>query len=283
MADVLFAGSLGDTASMHMSTLIDSIGRGDFFPDLLRVLHTMGGAEHCAIYQLTQGKLSALGWGSWDGSQTAQDRVTRYVGLQYWRQDPALSELQLSSGGSDLSVVRTDPGHLPSEVRSQFYSDIRDRMVICGQRCETSYCLSVLRSDRTGAFAAAEFASLASMGALLISLIIKHSEVLSRRPHLALSSLAEIENCMLVNGGLSRRESEVCARTLFGISSTGIALDLGIGEETVKTYRNRAHQKLGVGSPREVLIWYLSLWSSWDANDQPALLLNSPLVLNKYR
>jgi DNA-binding CsgD family transcriptional regulator len=78
----------------------------------------------------------------------------------------------------------------------------------------------------------------------------------------ALRSLDVIEKCIAVQAAMPRRESEVCARILYGLSTTGIALDLGVGEETIKTYRKRAYHRLGIGSERELLNWYLHLWSS---------------------
>src|SRR5690606_16731246 len=60
-----------------------------------------------------------------------------------------------------------------------------------------------------------------------------------------------------------KREVEVCARILHGMSSIGIALDLGVSEETVRTYRKRSYQRLQIASERELLVWYLDLWSTW--------------------
>ena len=57
----------------------------------------------------------------------------------------------------------------------------------------------------------------------------------------------------------------MCARILYGLSSVGIALDLTVSEETVKTYRKRAYQRLAIGSERELLTWYLAHWSRWSA------------------
>ena len=74
---------------------------------------------------------------------------------------------------------------------------------------------------------------------------------------------AEIESCLVVTSVLPRREVEVTARILYGPSSIGIALDLGVSEETVKTYRKRAYHRLGIGSERELLTWYLARWSHW--------------------
>src|SRR5262249_55197346 len=78
----------------------------------------------------------------------------------------------------------------------------------------------------------------------------------------ALSSLPAISQCLHDAGELSQRETDVCARILYGLSYYGIALDLGIGKESVMTYRKRAYKRLGIGSQRELLIWYLARWSS---------------------
>jgi DNA-binding CsgD family transcriptional regulator len=96
---------------------------------------------------------------------------------------------------------------------------------------------------------------------LLVSLVAKHAEIIGAARSLAHapSSLDLIIQCMADTPNLSRREIDVCARFLYGMSSIGIELDLGIGEESVKTYRKRAYQRLGIGSPRELLTWYLDL------------------------
>jgi DNA-binding NarL/FixJ family response regulator len=81
----------------------------------------------------------------------------------------------------------------------------------------------------------------------------------------ALTSLDVIEK-RLTQGEpeLPRREMQVCARILYGMSSTGIALQLGIGEETVMTYRKRAYQRFGIACQRALLIRYLRLWNHDD-------------------
>lgn len=91
----------------------------------------------------------------------------------------------------------------------------------------------------------------------------RHADIRQTRPNVAqaLTSLEEIENCIVATGVLPRREAEVSARILYGLSSVGIALDLSVSEETVKTYRKRAYQRLAIGSERELLTWYLARWS----------------------
>jgi len=45
---------------------------------------------------------------------------------------------------------------------------------------------------------------------------------------------------------LTTQELNICSRLLRGMSHAGIAADLNIKESTVKTYRNRAFERLGI-------------------------------------
>jgi DNA-binding CsgD family transcriptional regulator len=60
--------------------------------------------------------------------------------------------------------------------------------------------------------------------------------------------------------GLSVRELQVSARILFGISALGISIDLGLGEDTIATYRKRLYARLSIGSRHELMQKYLSLF-----------------------
>ena len=52
--------------------------------------------------------------------------------------------------------------------------------------------------------------------------------------------------------GLSQREADVTSRIVLGYSTTAIALDLNIAENTVSTLRRRAYEKLGICSQNEL-------------------------------
>ncbi|MBS0449667.1 MAG: hypothetical protein JSS14_00010 [Proteobacteria bacterium] len=75
-----------------------------------------------------------------------------------------------------------------------------------------------------------------------------------------ISSLSNIEACISGGSPWPRREGQVCARILYGLTTTGIALDLGVSNETVKTLRKLAYRRLGTGSERELLQGCLILW-----------------------
>ena len=65
------------------------------------------------------------------------------------------------------------------------------------------------------------------------------------------SKLVVIEKILHVEG-LTPRESDVTARIVLGYSTTAIALDLNIAENTVSTLRRRAYAKLSICSQNEL-------------------------------
>ena len=110
--------------------------------------------------------------------------------------------------------------------------------------------------------------SLAQAGALLAVNLYRHHEL---RPfaddefdaacHVAPLLLACVERhlALQVNvsapslmQGLTPREREVCERLLKGWTHDGIAADLGVSAATVKTYRDRAFERLGIHHRNEL-------------------------------
>jgi DNA-binding NarL/FixJ family response regulator len=55
---------------------------------------------------------------------------------------------------------------------------------------------------------------------------------------------------------LPAREKEVCVRLLLGMSYDGIASDLGLSVSTVKTYRMRAFERMGIHFRSELFSLY---------------------------
>ena len=53
--------------------------------------------------------------------------------------------------------------------------------------------------------------------------------------------------------GLSPREEEVVNLALSGLDSPAIAAELGLTDNTVRTYKKNAYKKLGVHSKQEIV------------------------------
>lgn len=266
-------------SSRSISLLVESIGHDSFGPVLAQFLNDICGADHFAAFRFSQDDLREVAASCVEPKFTARDRVESYIKQGWWKQDPAMTEaqrcLQGPSPTSFIHVDLNDKGYI--KLRSSVYPHIRDRILLCGRSANASLGLSVLRSDPHSPFSMDSIERLASSADLLVAILGKHSNICQSHPNAAtsLTNLTDIENCISSNKILPRREMEVCSRILYGISSVGIALDLSVSEETVKTYRKRAYQRLNIGSERELLTWYLTRWSQsieqrFQANTEPA-------------
>jgi DNA-binding CsgD family transcriptional regulator len=243
--------------SICLSEVIETIGFESFADRMLAGLAQAFDARHCAFFQMRDRELTQIGAAAVLGAEMPpKSELTPY---EIKRQ---LSQLRSSEAQVDIHSVAAVGASREGSGRLQ-------RVMISARKSNLLYCLRFLRSASDGNLSESKVERLRSVADLLISLIARHDGLLARRPNLtpALTSLEEIQDCVLGATDLSRREGEVCSRILYGLSSYGIALDLGIGKESVMTYRKRAYHRLGIGSQRELLMWYLALWTALRGRD----------------
>jgi DNA-binding CsgD family transcriptional regulator len=267
--------TLGPSRSRSVADVVDASGTDRFGAALLNHLQEACRADYCAVFRVGPEAPMELATGSGDGSQVARQRVASYLERKVWTRDPAMVYAQSRLGAQEPMLMRVDVAHVGDEVmRETIWPRIRDRLVVAGRSGDCTYSMSILREGR-GGFTQAEIERVADSADVLISLLAKHAELTgtpSRDVAGVISSLPEIEACIAALSPLTRREAEVCARILYGLTTTGIALDLGVSNETVKTFRKLAYRRLGIGSERELLQWYLALRSRWEAAaDAPPL------------
>jgi len=257
----------GRSPAGSLAHLVDAIGNDRFGPALASYLHGLCGADHFAAFRLGRDELREVAACCVEPEHTARDRVESYVNQGLWKHDPAMTEAQRCVQGPSTTIIHVDfSDDSYTALRPRVYPHVRDRILLCGRSANGAFGLSVLRSDPHAPFASDAIEKLSQSGDLLVALLGKHADICQRRPDVAsaLTGLPDIESCIVATSDLPRREAEVCARILYGLSSVGIALDLSVSEETVKTYRKRAYQRLAIGSERELLTWYLARWSRWN-------------------
>ncbi|NDZ18149.1 hypothetical protein C7T35_35875 [Variovorax sp. WS11] len=258
----------GPTPETSLARLVDSMGNDRFGPALAAYLHALCGADHFAAFHLGRDELREVAACCVEPERTARDRVDSYVKQGLWRHDPAMTEAQRCVESATATLIHVDfRDHGYDDLRPRVYPHVRDRILLCGRSGNGAIGLSVLRGDPHSPFAQEAIEKLSQTAELLVAMLAKHADVCQSRPNVAqaLTALADIEHCIVATSPLPRREAEVCARILYGLSSVGIALDLSVSEETVKTYRKRAYQRLAIGSERELLTWYLARWNHWSA------------------
>lgn len=249
-----------------LASLIGAIGEASFENKLLLFLNSVCRAEHLTLFRLGPDHPSDVVSVSLDGTDVAHRKANLYRSGKFWKLDPLMVQAQKLRQGPDVKLLHLDIGTLPSgDLRDVVYHRMRDRLLICGRNNQDALALSILMSDRQGKCSANDITSLAGMADTVLALLSKHLHIKWHSPDLQLSltSLHEIEECIAkAPEAFPKREAEVCARILYGLSTIGIALDLHIGEETVTTYRKRAYHRLNVATQRELLLWYIALWKT---------------------
>lgn len=250
------------TADLHH--LVDGIGGVAFWPRLIEFLGEVVGGEHCVVWQLSNEQMHKVGAASWNGEDQAQRRLVQYAEPKFWRRDPALAMARQQARSDESIMVRMDPRHVSDTlIRETLYGEdhICERVVLCKVSAGTAFGLSVVRGEDHGPFSEHHLEALGSVSETLLSVVNKHAQIAEARHcynPVSDLNLPEIERCLKhITLRLSNREAQVCARLICGRQMPAIAIELGVGAETVETYRKRAYERLGVSSKQELLLRYL--------------------------
>lgn len=237
---------------------LDEIGRQRFAPTLLTHLNAEIGAAHCVLFRFEDEDLEVLGFASTNGTQLAGLNSARYR-RDFWKRDSIYQGLKgkLSGYRSEVACVAADQVS-DAEFRHELFvrQRLAGRAMLLGERNNKLYGVSLFRDDSAGFFSQTDHAAIRSMADTLISCVAKHHDLLARDSGLStlFSSVAELSSRFAaIPSLLSKRECEVCARIVYGMSMKEIARDLGISSETGVTYRKRAFLRLGVVNRAELL------------------------------
>lgn len=202
-----------------------------------------------------------------DGTDVSERHTRTYIHRELWRDDPTMRLAFSCADAGEPVVLHLD---LVRAHRSKFrdammhWLNIRERVFVCGRREDGILGLSMWQSSRTTPLDPSRDQQVLAAAQAAYAMLSKHLDICGQGESLAraLTSLAEIEQCFARSPvKLPRRETEVGSRILFGLSTTGIALDLGLSEETVITYRRRLYTRLEIFNLRGLLQWYMVLLS----------------------
>jgi DNA-binding CsgD family transcriptional regulator len=249
-----------------LDDMIGAIGSTAFPGRIARYLREICGVELAFIFRLVESRPVELISISCDGADRVERVRNTYLGGKWWQFDDEIGALS-TGNGEVLQMLKTDFKQSASpRLRRTFYNqlNIRDRVLICGRFDGDPLVLSLTRPEQSGPFETGQVDSLLERSATTLSIVAKHCDIAMRARRLPrlLTDLSEIERRIAsVAELLTPREAGVCARYLYGMSTSGIAADLGIGTETVVTYRKRLYEHLSICSHRELLLWYLDLYS----------------------
>ena len=166
--------------------------------------------------------------------------------------DPLRSLALSVADGAPMRFGRVATADIQNAIyRRECYErpGFREKLSFIGRRGSRHYVLSFYRNrDRR----TAPIGALDELAQLAFPLLRKHADLCGSDSNLPLAARVERR---LTTGypGLTRREREVCARTLIGMTAEAIAVDLGIRQTTVLTYRRRAYERYGISTAHEMI------------------------------
>ncbi|MGV7121279.1 helix-turn-helix transcriptional regulator [Sphingopyxis sp. 550A] len=252
-------------ADPSLTRLLGAIGRPSFYDEMLGCLGQICGAEHVHVFLFDGDKPRVVSELSRDGSAIAVRQTQDYLRSRLWLVDRDMEQGSRVDAGEPRLFQLDSGGGAVSELRD-FYTRqrLRERLMLFNRESFGVLGLSMLRPSDSGILGADDARRLDAATGMVFPMVVKHVEAVtqSQRMIQALTSLSMIENTMaLAPQTPSPRELQVAARLLYGLSASSIAVDLGIGQETVLTHRKRLYERLGIGCHRELLLWYLELYA----------------------
>lgn len=233
-----------------ISAVVDAIGSNNFADALLAYFDRICGADYCVVFRQTNSTLIEVSSSSGGGAEGDELHVRSYDVRR-----------QFSLTGAEVRINVATVQQDNYSCVHELHAARHQRLLLSVHKPSGGFCIGFARSARRPTMTGKELAVADQVAPSLLSAVAKHCNLTTRQQMLGPTwySLSQIEERLITMTALSRREREVSARMLYGLSTAGIALDLGIGEESVATYRKRSYHRLGISNQRELLILFLSL------------------------
>lgn len=175
--------------------------------------------------------------------------VSTFAG-HHLQNDPVYDVFEEVRSPNACALLQVGPGDISDAFHREWFFErtrIIQRLSIV-MRTQTHWLgMNVCRTREMGRLSEAEMAHFVTMGQMLLPVILRHSQAGRSL------SIPELEQKLERRTSLTARERQVCARALYGMTTEGTALDLGIGLTSVSTYRKRAYNKLNISSANELL------------------------------
>ncbi len=223
--------------------MIGCIGHPDFASDALAQINRLLPVAWWSVFQLYPDAPPDMALtASIKGPDGTLDSWHAYRKSLYVR-DETFLEARERASGSEQVLVHWNARDIPHAHRERIYSKhgLRERLSLVCHDDGSWLAVNLYRLEEQARFSDTEFDILSGACALILSSVQRH---MSLNPGAAPAATAL--------SAITPRERQVCERLLKGWTHEGIASDLQLSPATVKTYRDRAFEKLGIHHRNEL-------------------------------
>lgn len=219
--------------------LVSSIGDRRFAQIGLCQINRLTHVGWWTVYRLHDGAMPDWHLG---GSQISNEVIAQAWACyraDLWRQDQTFSRVREQTDSGGAMLMHLHAREVSGSHRARIYSafGLTERVsLVRRQHDGSTLCVNLYRGLDMPGFMEEELDDLCGIGELTLRAV---------ETHLRCAGAAEAGGAFPLEG-LPRREREVCERLLRGLTYDGIGADLGLSANTVKTYRDRAFERLGI-------------------------------------
>jgi DNA-binding CsgD family transcriptional regulator len=230
-----------------LAGLIHQLGQPRFRSLLLESLQPLVPAASFSVYRTGRHSVPQLYLsGSLGVPDTTQDCWRAYLSGPYLHDRTLIGE---TADEAQSLLCHLTAREVPAEHRARVYEahGVAERVSVVQAREDGLFAVNFYRHQHQRPFSDAQVADFETLAPALLALAHKHLALVV--PSIALveePGVSVAQRLHALQPALTPRELEVCVRLLRGMTYDGIASDLGLGVPSVKTYRNRAFNRLGI-------------------------------------
>jgi DNA-binding CsgD family transcriptional regulator len=235
-----------DTGTALLTDLVGELGAPAFGQHLLARLRPVVPAGTLSVYR-TGPRPALFLTGAHGVPDTTRDCWRAYLSGPH-RHDRSLRPATASSDTGRPLVCHITAREVRPEHRARVYDahGMVERVSVVQREGEDLLAVNFYRHLQQRPFRDGELDDFGRVAPAVLALARKHL-LLAGLALPAAAAPPASRACLLgLCPGLTPRELDVCEQLLLGRTHEGIARDLGLGVPTVKTYRNRAFQRLGI-------------------------------------
>lgn len=238
---------------MH-DDLTDTVGSSAFPKSVTRALRLCAQVQECMAFSKseTSSAPQILISESDDGRSSGRAEAYR---ARYFRHDPInrLFDAKTPAGTYVIRVRSEEITHGDYRQICYIKPGFTEKLTLARKSNASWIVLSLFSQDHRNGFHESEVEALGQLGQIILPIIALHLRLAGGAQRSAPPSVSDIEaRLRLAFPKLSNRETSVCARSLVGVTAEGIAIDLGIKQTSVLTYRRRAYERLNINSVHQL-------------------------------
>lgn len=247
----------GDSPALSFAETIEAIGTPRFKDKLIDALNHLARADYLNVFVYSPREgMSQVSVASLLGDAAARS-LTRAYAEGYYKFDPNFKDMAAPKRSRTVIVRKLNLDTCTSdEYKRKFFgqSGLIDKIALIWYADHSSYNLNMYRLRGSPLYSKDDLDLVTRYARFIVSIVRQHCQHFNVQKDLRagrmLSFVQRIANIAAIP--LTPRELDVIGRIALGAQAEAIALDLGIGFESVVTHRKRAYAKLGITSQSEL-------------------------------